>query len=108
MSLLADYQQDFSQLVALLILKAGQLGFGVSLGEAWRSPEEAERKGFANSNHCRRLAIDLHLFRAGKYLARTEDHAELGAWWEAQDPRCRWGGHFNDGNHYSFDWRGVR
>jgi hypothetical protein len=105
---LGETQRDFSQLVALLILKAGQLGFGVSLGEAYRSKEEAERLGFTNSNHCRRLAIDLHLFRGGLYLQNTQDHKELGTWWEQQDPRCSWGGHFGDGNHYSFEWRGVR
>jgi hypothetical protein len=105
---LGETQREFSQLVALLILKAGQWGFGVSLGEAYRSKEEAERLGFAKSNHCLRLAIDLHLFIDGVWQEKTEDHAELGEWWEQQDPRCSWGGHFGDGNHYSFEWRGVR
>jgi hypothetical protein len=62
--------------------------------------------GIRTSLHGLRLAIDLNLFRDGYYLSRTPDHAELGAWWEAQHPLCRWGGRFNDGNHYSLSHAG--
>ncbi len=49
----------------------------------------------------RRLAIDLNLFRDGRYLETTEDHAPLGLFWESLGGT--WGGRFRDpdGNHYS-------
>jgi hypothetical protein len=104
---LREKQSLFALYAARLILRAYELGYEVTLGEAWRSPEEAARlaktgKGIARSLHTERLAIDLNLFRDGKYLTGTEDHRELGEWWEAQDALARWGGRFRDGNHYSF------
>jgi hypothetical protein len=106
---LRQKQSKFAFLVALLIMKADQLGYEITLGEAWRSPEEAKRlarlgKGIINSLHCDRLAIDINLFRKGKYLTSTESHRMLGEWWESlstHEYTCHWGGHFGDGNHYS-------
>ena len=97
----------FAGLVPRLIDEAHRLGFEVVIGDVHRSVEEATRLGFPNSNHTRCLAIDLNLFRDGKYLTKTEDHLPLGAWWEEQHELCRWGGHFNDGNHYSLEWKGT-
>lgn len=107
---LRDKQHEFALLVAQLIQEAERLGFTVTLGEAWRSPEEARRlhhegKGIRHSQHTKRLAIDLNLFRNGQYLSDTEAHQPLGIWWEAHSTdeyRCRWGGRFSrpDGNHY--------
>jgi hypothetical protein len=105
---LGDKQRLFALLVGKLILEAYYQGYQLTFGETWRSPEEAERRGFANSNHTRRLAIDLNLFKDGEYLTRTEDHQELGEWWEQQHELCRWGGRFNDGNHYSLEHEGVQ
>jgi hypothetical protein len=104
---LRQKQSLFARHAALLILRAYELGYEVTLGEAWRSPEEAARlaktgRGIARSLHTERLAIDLNLFKSGQYLAGTEDHRELGEWWEAQHELARWGGRFRDGNHYSF------
>lgn len=100
-------------MVASLIQKAGELGFEVTLGEAWRSPEEAKRnaaagKGIARSLHCDRLAIDLNLFREGVYLPDTASHRPLGEWWESIGGS--WGGRFQrgDGNHYSLEHEGRR
>ena len=104
---LGDLQRVFGRLVPRLIDKAHELGYEVVLGDAHRSIEEARRLGFENSNHTRCLAIDLNLFRCGVYLTETEDHRELGEWWEKQHPEARWGGRFNDGNHYSFNWKGT-
>jgi hypothetical protein len=104
---LRERQSLFVALVASLILEAHKAGYELTFGEAYRSPEEAERlaklgKGIKNSLHCHRLAIDFNLFKDGKYLSSTESHRPLGDWWEAQHPLCRWGGHFSraDGNHY--------
>lgn len=113
---LAQKQRVFARLVAKLLTKANDLGFEVSIGEVWRPPETAQlyaKKGggIANSLHCDKLAIDINLFKGDLWLRRTKDHAELGAWWEAQstaDYKCCWGGHFDDGNHYSIEHQGVR
>lgn len=113
MSALLDAQKRFSGMVALLLLRAGALGYGVTLGEACRSPEEAARlakygSGVANSLHCRRLAIDINLFRRGVYLSRSEDYLPLGEFWESIGGA--WGGRFKraDGNHFSLEFGGVK
>lgn len=111
---LRQKQSLFVRLVADLIRHAESLGYELTFGEAWRTPEQAARNaaagtGIRNSLHVDRLAIDLNLFRGGVYLARTEDHRALGEWWEKQHELCRWGGRFKDsqgrprpdGNHYS-------
>lgn len=108
---LRAHQSVFTVLVARLILKAEALGYETTFGEAYRSPEEAARlakagKGIAKSLHTQRLAIDLNLFKDGKYLSSTEAHRPLGEWWQtlgaAHGVTCRWGGTFprGDGNHY--------
>jgi hypothetical protein len=103
-------------MVAELIFQAQRMGYQVTLGEALRSPEEAARlaklgKGIKNSLHIVKLAIDLNLFKNGKYLDKTGDHLPLGEWWEEQsfaDIKCCWGGRFGDGNHYSVEHGGRK
>lgn len=97
-------QQRFSRMVALLILHAEKLGYGVTLGDAYRDPQV--RHGNPNSLHRHRLAIDLNLFRDGKYLTSTDDHLPLGEYWESIGGT--WGGRFRDGNHYSLEHDGMR
>ena len=91
------------------------MGYAVTLGEAWRPPEmirvyALDGRGSVDSLHGLRLAVDLNLFKGGRCLTGTEDHRQLGEWWEQQHPRCCWGGRFKrpDGNHYSFTPDGVR
>ena len=105
---LGQKQRVFSQLVGKLIARAYRTGYELTLSDAYRSSHEAKRLGFENSNHTRRLAIDLNLFRDGRYLRKTADHQALGEWWEQQHELCRWGGRFGDGNHYSLEHRGVK
>ena len=105
---LREKQSLFAILVSRLIQEAYKRGYEITLGEAWRSEAEAERRGFKNSLHRKRLAIDLNLFRDGVYLKNSEDHKPLGQWWEAQHELCRWGGRFGDGNHYSVTHGGVQ
>lgn len=116
---LGDKQRQFTQLVAKLVLRAQELGYEVTLGEAWRSTEcasyktkiyEEQGKGIARSLHTQRLAIDLNLFRSGKFLTATADYATLGQWWEGRCNLCRWGGRFKreDGNHFSVEHEGIK
>ena len=109
---LRQKQSLFLSLVVLLVCEAKMRGYELTLGEAWRSPEEAARlakagKGIQNSLHTLKLAVDLNLFKDGKYLTSTEAHRPLGEWWEQQHELCRWGGRFGDGNHYSLSHRGL-
>lgn len=99
-------------MVAQLLMKAYEMGYEVSLGDAYRDPRtngpQGVKSGYsaAYSAHKNRLAIDLNLFKDGVYLPRTEDHRKLGMWWEEQGGV--WGGRFNDGNHYSLEYNGVK
>lgn len=108
-----EKQSRFAYWVAMLILKAIEMGYQVTLGEAWRPQEMADfyaskNKGIKNSLHQDRLAIDLNLFKDGKYLGSTEDHRPLGEWWESLGEEHAWGGRFGDGNHYSFKHNGRK
>lgn len=104
---LRQQQSQFAVMAARLILHAESLGYEVTLGDAFRDPrlhgEMGVKRGYgaANSFHKQRLAIDLNLFKNGRYLAGTEAHRPLGEWWEANGGT--WGGRFRnpDGNHYS-------
>lgn len=106
---LREKQSLFAKLVPRLIDKAYELGFEITLGEVWRSEyaatEYARNKlGIKASLHRDKLAIDINLFKDGKYLKSSEAHRPLGEWWENQSTleyTCTWGGRFKDGNHYS-------
>ena len=92
MSELGDKQKLLTRLLPRLLDKAHELGYQVSLGDAYRDPrvfgEIGERVGYgqAFSNHKRRLAIDLNLFKDGDYLSKTSDHRALGEYWESLPP----------------------
>lgn len=92
---LRERQSEFVRMTALLINYATLRGYELTFGDAWAS--SGHRSG---SFHYKRLAIDLNLFKDGKWLQDTEDHRELGEFWEHIGGS--WGGKWNDGNHYSF------
>jgi hypothetical protein len=112
---LREKQSLFVQLLAKLIEYAYANGMELTLGEAWRTPEQAKRNadagtGISSSLHIERLAVDLNLFVAGVYIDATSGHRRLGEYWESLHPSCRWGGRFRkpDGNHYSLTPDGKR
>ena len=101
---LRQKQSRFAHMVALLILHAEQLGFELTLGDCYR--DERCNYGNRRSLHKKRLAVDLNLFRNGRYLSSTAAHKPLGEYWESIGGS--WGGRFNDGNHYSLEHNGVK
>lgn len=111
---LGEKQRLLCRLLPRLIDKAHELGFEVTLGDAYRDPRAfgrvGERKAYGNNFSCHkiRLAIDLNLFRDGSYCKLTDDHRELGEWWEQQHDLTCWGGRFADGNHYSITHEGMK
>lgn len=115
---LGDKQGRFSTAAAKLILQAEEMGYRVTLGEAWRSPEQAAFRtkfnaekgiGIADSLHTQRLAIDLNLF-VGREALTAAQYKPLGEWWEKQCSECRWGGRFKmvDAPHFSFAHEGKQ
>ena len=110
---LGEKQRLFASLLPGLIQQALAIGYEVTLGECWRPPEMAEEyfrqgKGIRKSVHCDKLAIDLNLFKDGRYLEETVDHQALGTWWKQQHELCCWGGDWGDGNHYSLEHSGRK
>lgn len=104
---LGEKQRLFSRLLADLIQFAYKRGFELTMGECFRTPEQAALNaqkgiGVKDSLHTKRLAVDLNLFINGEYQPHSEDHRPLGEYWESLHPLCRWGGRFSkpDGNHY--------
>jgi hypothetical protein len=105
---LGDRQELFMRLLPRLIDKAHELGFEIRGGDLFRDPrahgefgDDDGPYGKSNSNHKLKCAIDLNLRHPQHGMVwSTEGHRELGEWWNEQHELCRWGGAFNDGNHY--------
>lgn len=109
---LGQKQRKFTRMVADLIIFAYEQGYELTVGDAFRDPRVhgsvGQKKSYssANSLHKERLAIDLNLFKDGKFLTQTEDHRPLGEYWESLGGS--WGGRFEDGNHYSLEHGGRK
>ncbi len=114
-------QTQFALMVARLIVHATELDYEPTLGEAYRTPEQAainakKGTGIEHSLHCDRLAIDILLFKGGIYLTSTCDYEQLGEWWESIGGT--WGGRFKrdpvtgkggpDGDHFSLAYQGRK
>lgn len=105
---LLDKQQHFAINVSKLIQYIHHCSFSCTLGETYRTKEQAEiyakqGKGIKNSLHSSRLAIDINLFDPeDNYLTQTEDYKFFGDYWEKLEDGNRWGGNFKkpDGNHF--------
>lgn len=99
---LGEHQETFSKHVAMLINEAIRQGFGVRIGEVLRTVEQQKiyfntgASRTMNSQHLKKLAIDLNLIVAGRLASKGEIYI-LGKWWEGLDPLNRWGG----------SWRGL-
>jgi predicted chitinase/peptidoglycan hydrolase-like protein with peptidoglycan-binding domain len=107
-------QALFMQHVAELIRKAPEFGLQVTGGELYRTAEQQQiyvrdgRSKTSNSQHLKRLAIDLNFFRSGTDGSMTlvysgDEIRHLGAFWESLDPANRWGGNwhsFKDVPHF--------
>lgn len=110
---LGESQEKFCELLGQLINEAYKRGYSLRLGEGLRTPEQAalyaaQGKGIALSLHTVKLAVDLNVFKNGLFLTSGIQFKDLGEYWESLHPNCNWGGRFNDGNHFSFSWEGMR
>jgi hypothetical protein len=107
--------------VGKLVQKATELGFQVTGGELYRTPEQqqihvkAGRSKTMNSLHLSRRAVDLNFFKDGKLTYDKAALAPLGAYWESLHPLNSWGGNgikLVDAPHFSRgigkpEWRRV-
>ncbi len=94
---LRERQSMFARMLIPLFAYIVDQGYTFTLGDAARMDKKGHCK---NSKHYKRLAIDINLFKDGKYLRKTSDHASIGAFWVSIGGI--WGGNFKrkDGNHY--------
>lgn len=104
---LSQHQMQFAEDVARLIDYIYQEQYAITFGEAYRTKEQAEiyakeGKGILDSLHCKRLAIDINLFKGNVWLTDHGSYERFGCYWENLDARNRWGGRFkrDDANHF--------
>ena len=75
-------------------------GFEFTYGEVLRTPEQQaiyvkEGKSKTSlSNHLRKLAVDLAIFKDGAFITTKEILQEIGDYWESLNPLNRWGGNW--------------
>lgn len=97
MSLVTE-QAAFLLDVCRLVQFATNLGFVLTAGELYRTPEQQEiymktgRSQTMNSLHLKRLAVDFNIFKDGKLVSSKAVLAPLGAYWETLNPLNSWGG----------------
>lgn len=112
---LSQKQRRFARAVPRLLDFIHSLpGHEATLGDAFRDPRVfgvigvSLGYGHASSAHKNKLALDINLFINDVFQEGTEAHRVIGEWWEKQYSDCRWGGRFQDGNHYSIEHNGFR
>ena len=64
--------------------------------------------GVKNSVHRLKLAQDINIFLNGEYQEGGDIYKQIGEWWKKQHPAARYGGDWGDGDHYSFEYQGVK
>jgi hypothetical protein len=110
---LGQKQELFSRLMVKLLFFIHERGYEVRFGDFFRDPRvhgaAGVKVGYSHkdSTHKFKLAGDLNLFKDGKFLTEDKDHEPFGIYWESLHPLCRWGGRFEDGNHYSLFHNGI-
>lgn len=105
---LLERQQTFARNVCKLIECIFVSGYACTLGEAERSKEQAEiyakeGLGIVDSQHCKRLAIDLNIFTVdGTYVKDAAVYKKFGDYWRTLDKDNQWGGCFKrvDSDHF--------
>lgn len=118
---LREKQSAFCFAIGQLIVWAFNHGYELTLADGSidplrkvRLPNGQEQSGCRDlvhredGLHYRRLAQDLNLFLNNQFIADGGHPAwtEIGTKWEAMDSLARWGGRFQDANHFSFEHEG--
>ncbi len=114
MKKLLEQQFIFSKNLAILLNYMKEKNYYWSMGEAYRTKEQAELYaknglGIVNSKHCDRLAQDIFLFQREdgenwRIVNNKNFYRPLGEIWKNLDPKNRWGGDFtNREDPYHFE-----
>lgn len=107
-----EKQSIFTQNVAKLLQAMKDRGFNPTLGECYRTTEQAalnakDGKGIAHSLHCERLAVDINLLdKDGNYLTDNYSYKIFSGIWKEMHPYNKWGGDFVplvDSNHFQMN-----
>jgi peptidoglycan L-alanyl-D-glutamate endopeptidase CwlK len=97
---LSDEQAKFLLDACKLIEYATKKGWTVTGGEMYRTQAQQEiyfkegKTKTLQSNHMRRLAIDLNFLKDGKPVWDKSQLADVGKFWESLNSFNRWGGNF--------------
>lgn len=107
---LSDKQKQFSYDVARLIVYINERRYAVTMGEAQRTTDQQKiyvktgRSKTHNSQHLKKLAIDLFFFNfTGKLVWDRKELQQFGNYWESLRPENKWGGNwksFKDVPHF--------
>lgn len=95
---LGQKQEEFSGMLGKLIVWAYEQGYRIRMGDVFA--HDGHRP---NSNHYKKLAADLYIFKPGASEQDMEAHRRMHDAWDALGgaPRIE-----NDMNHYSVKWEG--
>jgi peptidoglycan L-alanyl-D-glutamate endopeptidase CwlK len=97
---LSEEQAAFLLDACKLIQYATQFGWRVTGGELARTPEQQKiyydtgKSKTMQSNHLRRLAIDLNFLKDGQPVYDKAALQPIGDYWEGLNNQNRWGGNF--------------
>ena len=113
---LGKKQKEFTECVGKLINFAYSKGYSLTFGDAYRDKrafgEFGEKKLYSASKsvHKIRLAVDFNLFIGNTWIQDGNHNAwlELGTYWESLHLEAKWGGRFQDSNHFSFTHWGCK
>jgi hypothetical protein len=106
-----EKQVFFTTMLATFLHYAIDSGYEVVVDTVARSKEEQARlvkigaSQTMKSKHVERLAVDLLLFKNGKYLTGKTQYDELGAVWKTLSTKNVWGGDwitFKDYGHFEY------
>jgi|SRR5882724_1066579 len=113
---LLEKQFLFSKLLGQFLTWCADNGHQVTMGECYRTPEQAalnanKGSGIQNSLHTLRLAVDLNPFVNGVYQTDGAAYRVLGDYWKTLDTQCCFGGDFHpkpDNDHFSISHNGIK
>ena len=92
-----------------LIKHAYDIGYELSEGRGWESPEANKANGGKeHSNHLIKLAHDWNVFKKGVWLMDGKQFKDLGTYWKTLALDACWGGDWDDGNHFSIEHEGYK
>jgi hypothetical protein len=117
---LGEKQELFSENLAKLILFTNSHpGWKIRLGEGLvrdtyercqaQTATKLKSLHLKNGGHFKSIAIDLNLFIDGQWISNGSNSAwnVLGDYWKSLHGLNRWGGDFQDANHFSMIDGGV-